>query len=130
VKRRDLLRHLRQHGCAFLREGGNHTLYINRAAKKVSTIPRHNEIRSGPRQKDLQGSPSAPASSELRWRIGCHRCRGPGSRGKRLCWSCGKPYVSRPREETVCLTRDIRERAARGEILADLSRAPADSASP
>ncbi len=44
MKRRDLLRHLTQHGCAFLREGGNHTLYINRAAKKVSTIPRHNEI--------------------------------------------------------------------------------------
>ena len=44
VKRRDLLRHLTQHGCAFLREGGNHTLYINRTAKRVSTIPRHNEI--------------------------------------------------------------------------------------
>ncbi len=35
----------------------------------------------GPRQKDLQGPPGAPASSELRWRIGCRRCRGPGSRG-------------------------------------------------
>ena len=44
VKRRDLLRHLAQHGCTFLREGGNHTLYINRPAKKVSTIPRHKEI--------------------------------------------------------------------------------------
>jgi len=39
VKRRDLLRHLAKNGCAFLREGGNHTLYINRTAKKVSTIP-------------------------------------------------------------------------------------------
>ncbi|MXW55295.1 MAG: type II toxin-antitoxin system HicA family toxin [Gemmatimonadales bacterium] len=27
-----------------MREGGNHTLYINPTAKKVSTIPRHNEI--------------------------------------------------------------------------------------
>ena len=44
MKRRDLLRHLAQNGCALLREGGNHTVYINRTAKKVSTIPRHNEI--------------------------------------------------------------------------------------
>ena len=44
MKRRDLLRHLAHHGCAFLREGANHTLYINRAVKKVSTIPRHSEI--------------------------------------------------------------------------------------
>ena len=37
VRRRDLLRHLEQHGCEFLREGGNHTVYINRTAKKSST---------------------------------------------------------------------------------------------
>jgi len=64
VKRRDLLRHLARHGCAFLREGANHTLYINRAAKKVSTIPRHNEInRDLARRicKDLQ-VPRPPAS--------------------------------------------------------------------
>ncbi|MDE2662700.1 MAG: addiction module toxin, HicA family [Gemmatimonadota bacterium] len=36
MKRRDLLRHLTRHGCAFLREGGNHTLYINRdLARKI-----------------------------------------------------------------------------------------------
>ena len=34
---------------------------------------------------------------------------------KRRCGRCGKLYVGRPREETVCLTCDIRERAARGE---------------
>ena len=44
MKRRALLRHLAQHGCAFLREGGNHTVYVNRTAKRVSTIPRHNDI--------------------------------------------------------------------------------------
>ena len=44
MKRRDLLRHLEQHGCEFLREGGSHTVYVNRAAKKASTVPRHNEI--------------------------------------------------------------------------------------
>ncbi len=44
MKRKDLLRHLELHGCEFLREGGNHTVYVNRAAQKVSAIPRHREV--------------------------------------------------------------------------------------
>jgi len=44
MKRLDLIRHLERHGCEFLREGGNHTIYANRAAKKVSAVPRHREI--------------------------------------------------------------------------------------
>ena len=44
MKRRDLLRHLEEHGCEFLREGANHTVYINRKTRKASTIPRHREI--------------------------------------------------------------------------------------
>ncbi len=44
MKRRDLIRHLRAHGCEFLREGGNHTVYWNPATRRVSTLPRHREI--------------------------------------------------------------------------------------
>ena len=44
MKRTDLIRYLEQHGCEFLREGGNHTVYVNRAAQKASTVPRHREI--------------------------------------------------------------------------------------
>jgi len=44
MKRRDLLRHLERNGCEFLREGGSHTIYVNRAAKKSSSIPRHREV--------------------------------------------------------------------------------------
>lgn len=44
MKRRDLIRHLEKHGCEFLREGRNHTVYVNSAVKKVSTVPRHREI--------------------------------------------------------------------------------------
>jgi mRNA interferase HicA len=44
VKRIDLIRHLELHGCQFLREGSNHTVYVNRAARKSSTVPRHREI--------------------------------------------------------------------------------------
>jgi len=45
MKRRDLIRHLETHGCVFLREGGSHTVYVNRLSGKVSTIPRHREIK-------------------------------------------------------------------------------------
>jgi mRNA interferase HicA len=44
VKRRELVRHLEQHGCELLREGANHSIFVNRAAGKTSTVPRHSEI--------------------------------------------------------------------------------------
>jgi predicted RNA binding protein YcfA (HicA-like mRNA interferase family) len=44
MKRRDLIRHLKAHGCVLLREGGNHSVYVNRLSGKVSTVPRHREI--------------------------------------------------------------------------------------
>jgi predicted RNA binding protein YcfA (HicA-like mRNA interferase family) len=44
VKRTDLVRHLERHGCEFLREGGAHSVFVNRAERKVSTLPRHREI--------------------------------------------------------------------------------------
>lgn len=44
MKRRELIRYLEAHGCEFLREGSDHTVYVNRTAQKTSTIPRHTEI--------------------------------------------------------------------------------------
>ena len=44
MKRRELVRHLEQHGCELLREGANHSIFVNRAAGKTSTVPRHSEI--------------------------------------------------------------------------------------
>ena len=44
MKRRDLVRHLEHHGCEFLREGGNHTVFVNRRTRKSSTVPRHREV--------------------------------------------------------------------------------------
>lgn len=57
MKRRDLVRHLEQHGCVMLREGANHTIYVNAAVKKTSSVPRHNEINNDLARKickDLQ----------------------------------------------------------------------------
>jgi len=51
VKRVDLIRHPERHGVQFLREGGNHSVYVNRAAGKTSTVPRHREINDFLAQK-------------------------------------------------------------------------------
>jgi len=44
VKRVDLIRHLESQGCRLLREGANHSVYVNPVARKTSTVPRHREI--------------------------------------------------------------------------------------
>ncbi len=44
MKRKELIRHLEKCKCDFLREGSNHTVYVNRKENKVSTVPRHREI--------------------------------------------------------------------------------------
>ena len=44
MKRTDLVRHLELHGCELLREGGRHSVFVNRGANRVSTVPRHREI--------------------------------------------------------------------------------------
>ncbi len=44
MKRGDLIRHLRSHGCELLREGGRHSWWYNPALNKRSAVPRHNEI--------------------------------------------------------------------------------------
>jgi mRNA interferase HicA len=44
VKREDLLRHLRVHGCYLKREGGAHSLWVNPANGNMQAVPRHSEI--------------------------------------------------------------------------------------
>lgn len=44
MKRCDLVEHLAAHGCVLLREGGNHSVFVNPAARNVSTVPRHREV--------------------------------------------------------------------------------------
>ncbi len=44
MKRRDLVRYIERMGCELLREGGNHSVYVNRHKKTVTMVPRHREI--------------------------------------------------------------------------------------
>jgi mRNA interferase HicA len=38
------LRHLEQHGCRFVREGSDHSIWENPATRHRTAIPRHREI--------------------------------------------------------------------------------------
>jgi predicted RNA binding protein YcfA (HicA-like mRNA interferase family) len=44
MKRTDLEKHLRSHGCELYREGGKHAIWWNPANRKTSTVPRHKEV--------------------------------------------------------------------------------------
>jgi len=45
MKRRDLIRHLEQHGCSLDREGGRHSIYRNPQNSRAVAVPRHKEIK-------------------------------------------------------------------------------------
>jgi mRNA interferase HicA len=44
MKRVDLIRHLESQGCRLMREGGNHSVYVNPERARTSAVPRHREI--------------------------------------------------------------------------------------
>ncbi len=44
MKRRELLEHLGRHGCRFVREGSDHSIWENSANGRRTSIPRHREI--------------------------------------------------------------------------------------
>ncbi|MFN5321657.1 MAG: type II toxin-antitoxin system HicA family toxin [Planctomycetota bacterium] len=44
MKRRDLIRHLIDHGCELVREGGNHSWWQNTETGRRTDVPRHTEI--------------------------------------------------------------------------------------
>jgi predicted RNA binding protein YcfA (HicA-like mRNA interferase family) len=52
VKRIDLLRHLRRHGCRFVREGGSHSIWENPANNRRAAVQRHREI-PGPTARSI-----------------------------------------------------------------------------
>jgi mRNA interferase HicA len=44
MKRRDLLRHLRQHRSRLVREGGELSIWENPVTHRRTSVPRHNKI--------------------------------------------------------------------------------------
>jgi predicted RNA binding protein YcfA (HicA-like mRNA interferase family) len=46
MKRVDLIKHLLENKCEFIREGARHSVFFNPQTKRISTVPRHNEIHN------------------------------------------------------------------------------------
>ena len=46
MKRKDFIKFLESNSCSFLREGANHTIYINIINSYKSSIPRHTELKN------------------------------------------------------------------------------------
>jgi len=44
MKRKEFERHLKNNGCMLLREGSNHSIWINKLNKLQTSVPRHSEI--------------------------------------------------------------------------------------
>ncbi|MXZ10371.1 MAG: type II toxin-antitoxin system HicA family toxin [Gemmatimonadetes bacterium] len=47
MKKRDLIRELKNMGCVFVRHGSKHDWYKNPETNKGCPVPRHNEIKEG-----------------------------------------------------------------------------------
>ncbi len=45
MKLTDLVRHLKKRGCIFVREGGNHSVYKNPLNGRMTSVPRHREVK-------------------------------------------------------------------------------------
>lgn len=46
MKRVELIKHLKENGCVFIREGAKHSVFFNPPLRRFSTVPRHTEIDS------------------------------------------------------------------------------------
>lgn len=47
MKRRDLERHLREHGCEPHHSGGEHDMWVNLTTLVQATMPRHRNVKFG-----------------------------------------------------------------------------------
>jgi predicted RNA binding protein YcfA (HicA-like mRNA interferase family) len=45
MKRNKLIKHLKNNGCSLKREGGKHSLYKNLSNGKLTTVPRHPDVK-------------------------------------------------------------------------------------
>lgn len=46
MKSVNLYKYLLKQNCHLIKEGGNHTIYQNLVNKKISSVPRHKEIKN------------------------------------------------------------------------------------
>lgn len=56
MKLADLERHLREHGCALYRQGGSHAIWWKPSTRKLTSVPRHREVKGDDRTRHLQAA--------------------------------------------------------------------------
>ena len=45
MKLKDLLKHLEENSCRFFRQGANHTIFKKILSGKITSVPRHREVK-------------------------------------------------------------------------------------
>jgi predicted RNA binding protein YcfA (HicA-like mRNA interferase family) len=60
MKSKDFVKHLNLNKCLLIREGGNHSIFQNQVNKKISSVPRHKEIKNSLTRKICK-DPEIPA---------------------------------------------------------------------
>jgi mRNA interferase HicA len=46
MKTKELIKFLNRHECFLIREGSNHSIFQNQTNKKISSFPRHKEVKN------------------------------------------------------------------------------------
>ena len=46
MKTTNFIKFLNQHNCLLIREGGNHSVFQNQINKKITSVPRHKEVKN------------------------------------------------------------------------------------
>jgi mRNA interferase HicA len=46
MKTVNFIRYINQHNCRLIREGGSHSIFQNQETKKISSVPRHKEVKN------------------------------------------------------------------------------------
>jgi predicted RNA binding protein YcfA (HicA-like mRNA interferase family) len=46
MKTSNFVKHLNKNNCYLIREGGNHSIFQNQLTRKISSVPRHKEVRN------------------------------------------------------------------------------------
>ena len=46
MKTNNLIKYLNKCNCLLIREGGNHSVFQNQGNKKLSSVPRHKEVKN------------------------------------------------------------------------------------
>jgi mRNA interferase HicA len=102
MKRRQLERHLRDHGCALHHHGAKHDVWLNPVTLAQAPVPRHNLIKRGTAHMPHSGN--TPAAGDL-------TLHDEGIRGLEELPLAGILYafgnVTRPEQHGFCETINV-----------------------